>query len=133
MLLNCIISAVCGIVPIAGDIVIGVFKANSRNAILLEEYLRIRGEEYLRMQNLQGGKSTGTSTPKPMSKKDVAQVKPGAGMEATAGQPSTSTSTTMSPSSSFPALGGSKKQKANDGKGRFIENIPGSKAVAEKK
>lgn len=130
MLLNCIVSAVGGVVPVVGDIVIGVFKANSRNAVLLEEFLRIRGEEYLRVRvELEEGKGkgAGTSGQKSMSKKDVAQVKPGAGMETPAGQPSTSTATTAAtPSSSFLALGGSKKQKAKEEKGRFIENIPDS-------
>ena len=32
-----------------GDIAVATFKANSRNAVLLEEYLRIRGEEYLKV------------------------------------------------------------------------------------
>jgi len=130
MLLNCIVSAVGGVVPVVGDVVIGIFKANSRNAVLLEEFLRIRGEEYLRMRaEPQEGKGAGASGQKSMSKKDVAQVKPGAGMETPAGEPSTSTATTAAnPSSSFHPLGGSKKQKAKEEKGRFIENIPDSAA-----
>jgi hypothetical protein len=32
---------------VLGDVVVATFKANSRNAALLEEYLRIRGEEHL--------------------------------------------------------------------------------------
>jgi len=42
-------------VPIIGDILIGVWKVNMRNAALLEEFLRVRGEEYLKG----GGKAIG--------------------------------------------------------------------------
>ena len=47
---NQAIATVIGFVPIAGDIGIAIFKTNSRNAALLEEYLRIRGEEFLKAQ-----------------------------------------------------------------------------------
>lgn len=50
MLLNNLVSAGVGFVPIAGDVFLGMFKANSRNAALLEEFLRIRGEEFLKLQ-----------------------------------------------------------------------------------
>lgn len=75
MLLNNAISALSGLVPVAGDVVMAVFKANSRNAALLEEFLRIRGEEFLKLQ-AEKAQGTGQS----MSKKDSQQVKPGAGM-----------------------------------------------------
>ncbi|KAF9481939.1 hypothetical protein BDN70DRAFT_784504, partial [Pholiota conissans] len=48
MLLNNAISAAVGLVPFAGDVFIAVFKANWRNAALLEEYLRIRGEGFIK-------------------------------------------------------------------------------------
>lgn len=48
MLLNNAVSAGLGFVPIVGDIFIAIYKTNSRNAALLEEYLRIRGEEFLK-------------------------------------------------------------------------------------
>ena len=35
-------------VPLIGDILIGVWKVNLRNASLFEEFLRVRGEEYLK-------------------------------------------------------------------------------------
>lgn len=50
MLVNMAISAGIGLVPFVGDISIAIFKTNSRNAALLEEYLRIRGEEYLKTE-----------------------------------------------------------------------------------
>ncbi|KAI0749349.1 hypothetical protein C8Q80DRAFT_619374 [Daedaleopsis nitida] len=65
MLFNNAISAGVGFVPIVGDIALAMFKANSRNAALLEEYLRVRGEEYL--------KAAATRT------EDPAEVRPGAG------------------------------------------------------
>ncbi|KAJ9113767.1 hypothetical protein QFC20_001793 [Naganishia adeliensis] len=47
MLANNGVSAAVGFIPLVGDILLGVWKANSRNAHLLEEYLSIRGAEYL--------------------------------------------------------------------------------------
>ena len=65
MLLNNAISAAVGFVPIVGDVVLAAFKANSRNAALLEEFLRIRGEEFLKKEQDRV--------------QDPATVKPGAG------------------------------------------------------
>ncbi|CAO1617759.1 unnamed protein product [Parajaminaea phylloscopi] len=45
MYFNNAVSAGVGLVPIAGDIMLAAWKANSRNAKLLEEWFRIRGEE----------------------------------------------------------------------------------------
>jgi len=50
MIGNQAIATVIGFVPFVGDIGIAIFKTNSRNAALLEEYLRIRGEEFLKAQ-----------------------------------------------------------------------------------
>jgi len=50
MLGNQAIATIIGVVPVAGDIGIAIFKTNSRNAALLEEYLRVRGEEFLKAQ-----------------------------------------------------------------------------------
>jgi hypothetical protein len=50
MLGNQAIATVIGFVPVAGDVGIAVFKTNFRNAALLEEFLRIRGEEFLKAQ-----------------------------------------------------------------------------------
>ncbi|KAI0071989.1 hypothetical protein K474DRAFT_1668362 [Panus rudis PR-1116 ss-1] len=68
MLVNNAISAGVGLVPFVGDIVLAAFKANSRNAALLEEYLRIRGEEFLKANNERI--------------QDPNNVKPGAGTQA---------------------------------------------------
>ncbi|KIY62921.1 hypothetical protein CYLTODRAFT_426550 [Cylindrobasidium torrendii FP15055 ss-10] len=92
MLFNNAVSAGVGLVPIAGDVVLAMWKANSRNAALLEEFLRIRGEEYLKLQ-AQGqdpeavaraakdGDSKGSKrmVAKGVAAGDVAQVKPGSG------------------------------------------------------
>lgn len=45
MLFNNAVSAGIGLVPIVGDIALAAWRANSRNAKLLEELLRVRGEE----------------------------------------------------------------------------------------
>ena len=66
MLVNNAISAGVGFVPFVGDIAIAAFKANSRNAALLEEFLRIRGEEFLKAENARTA--------------NAAIVKPGAGV-----------------------------------------------------
>lgn len=50
MFVNNAISAGVGFIPLIGDIILAQYKANSRNAALLEEFLRIRGEEFLREQ-----------------------------------------------------------------------------------
>lgn len=58
--MNNAVSIAVGLVPVAGDVVLAVFKANSRNAALLEEFLRIRGEEFIKMENKKkagGGKN----------------------------------------------------------------------------
>ncbi|KAF8524912.1 hypothetical protein BU17DRAFT_74670 [Hysterangium stoloniferum] len=65
MILNNIVSTGIGLVPFVGDVAMAAFKANSRNAALLEEFLRIRGEEYL--------KATANRTENPVV------IKPGAG------------------------------------------------------
>lgn len=49
--MNNAVSAAVGFIPIVGDVVLAAFKANSRNAALLEEFLRIRGEEFLKREN----------------------------------------------------------------------------------
>ena len=64
---NQAVATVIGFVPIVGDIGIAIFKTNSRNAALLEEYLRIRGEEFLKAQADRV--------------EDPEVVKPGAGVE----------------------------------------------------
>jgi len=66
MLLNNTISAACGFIPVAGDIILGIYKANSRNAALLEEFLRIRGDEFLKVSVARA--------------EDEGNVKPGAGL-----------------------------------------------------
>ncbi|KAG5638102.1 hypothetical protein H0H81_001780 [Sphagnurus paluster] len=65
MLFHNAVSAGVGFVPIVGDVILAVYKANSRNAALLEEFLRIRGEEFLR---LQGGGTTAPDNGKKLKK-----------------------------------------------------------------
>lgn len=89
MLMNNAVSVAVGFVPLVGDVVLAVYKANSRNAALLEEFLRIRGEEYLRIKRegeeavVEGSGATGEKKTKRrgkgVSESDAAQIKPGAG------------------------------------------------------
>jgi hypothetical protein len=65
---NQAIATVIGLAPVVGDVGIAMFKTNFRNAALLEEYLRIRGEEFLKVQADRT--------------EDPAVVKPGAGQDA---------------------------------------------------
>ena len=71
MLLNNAVSAAVGLVPFVGDVVLAMYKANSRNAALLEEFLRIRGEEFLKMQ---AGRAASDDA-------QQAALRPGAGRE----------------------------------------------------
>ena len=54
MLLNLAIATSVGLVPIVGDVILAAFRANSRNAMLLEEFLRHRMEDVTRT----GGESS---------------------------------------------------------------------------
>ena len=64
---NQAMATVIGLVPVLGDVGIAMFKTNFRNAALLEEYLRIRGAEFLKVQADRV--------------EDPAVVEPGAGQE----------------------------------------------------
>ncbi|KAF7977163.1 hypothetical protein HWV62_4591 [Athelia sp. TMB] len=81
MLVTNAVSAGVGFVPVAGDIALAAFKANSRNAALLEEFLRIRGEEFLKAE---ASRKAGGSKIQATPQKDIEQVKPGAGAASTA-------------------------------------------------
>ncbi|KAK0385790.1 hypothetical protein NLU13_6967 [Sarocladium strictum] len=48
MVLNIAFDFVVGLIPFAGDVLDAVFKANTRNAILLEEHLREKGKTNLK-------------------------------------------------------------------------------------
>jgi len=48
MIFNLAVATTVGLVPIVGDVILAAFRANSRNAALLEEFLRLRGENVTR-------------------------------------------------------------------------------------
>lgn len=48
MVRNQAIACIFGLVPILGDVAMAIFGCNARNVALLEEYLTIRGAEYLK-------------------------------------------------------------------------------------
>lgn len=92
MMIHNVISTGVGFVPLVGDVMIAVYKANSRNAALLEEFLRIRGEEFLKLNTGPDGRALNAQEKaeqkkgwawfkkRGVSPKDAEQVKPGAGL-----------------------------------------------------
>ncbi|RKF62704.1 putative membrane protein [Erysiphe neolycopersici] len=58
MLINIILDFGVGLVPFIGDIADALFRANTRNAILLEQYLREKGIKNLEAQNQPSESST---------------------------------------------------------------------------
>lgn len=135
MLFNNAVSAGVGFVPVVGDLVLAVYKANSRNAILLEEFLRIRGEEFLRLQegeaivssSDENGNGKKKKKKKGVSKKDAEQVKPGSGIVPGEVVPSASGKKTFSffgRGGKSNALNAAEKGKAPlPGSGRFVEDV----------
>lgn len=158
MLTNNLVSAGVGFVPVVGDVVLAMYKANSRNAALLEEFLRIRGEEYIKMHGegdagvVKRGTTflknlTGTSKDtekKGLSKADQEQLKPGAGMvsgdgpshEAVKESPTSASSQSNKSKRNFSSFFSSKKSSlpppAGD-KGRFVEDVSPPGNFSDKK
>lgn len=52
MLINIVIDFIIGIVPFLGDLVDAMFKANTRNVILLEQHLREKGQKELKKKGM---------------------------------------------------------------------------------
>lgn len=52
---NIVIDFVIGLVPFVGDLADAAYKCNTRNAVLLEKYLRERGAAQLTGRNAQAG------------------------------------------------------------------------------
>ena len=77
MLFNNAVSAGVGFVPFVGDVLLAVYKANSRNAALLDEFLRIRGSEFLKLREAE---ERGETLERTAFAADMEQVKPGTGM-----------------------------------------------------
>ncbi|PFH51107.1 hypothetical protein AMATHDRAFT_75185 [Amanita thiersii Skay4041] len=133
MMFNNAVSVGVGMVPFAGDLVLAVWKTNSRNAILLEEFLRVRGEEWLRVERERpAGAPTTTSTTREipgLTESDRHQVKPGAGMEPGENVIATD-DVNAGKKKNFTGIFDSLRRK-NHGKappagekGRFIEHVP---------
>jgi len=162
MLMNNLVSAGVGFVPVAGDVVLAMYKANSRNAALLEEFLRIRGEEYIKLHGERdNGVKKGPSIFKKLttggkaeegnkgnlSKADQEQVKPGAGMvpgetpvdkntKETPPPTNASSQNNKSLKKNFTSFFGSKKPSlpppAGD-RGRFVEDVDSPGSSSDKK
>lgn len=52
MVFNIFFDFIIGLVPFVGDLVDAIFRANTRNVVLLEEYLRQNGKKNLRQSGL---------------------------------------------------------------------------------
>jgi len=125
MLVNNAISAGVGMVPLAGDVILAMWKANSRNAALLEEFLRVRGDEAIKISQQQHIAGTSAVDVVPgVSKADAKVVKPGAGLKAGEQSAATSTSTTGIKRGRF--SWGKKKADPAGERGRFVENVSGN-------
>ncbi|KAJ7057072.1 hypothetical protein C8F01DRAFT_1220764 [Mycena amicta] len=127
MLANNAASALMGLVPFAGDVALAAFKANSRNAALLEEYLRIRGEEFLKVQKDKAGKLDTKKDGQVAPPEDMLQIQPGAGKEP--GEIVPGEKQPKRGLSKFLAGGSTKgkgKATATD-TGRFVENVDDNK------
>lgn len=112
MLFHIVVGAGVGFIPAIGDVLVAVYKPNSRNAGLLTEFMRVRGEEYMRLQAgeavVVSGSSQVDSEGRGLSEDDQEQVKPGAGLAEgeivqISGSNAVSTSTDVRPSDQSPA------------------------------
>ncbi|CAE6363650.1 unnamed protein product [Rhizoctonia solani] len=123
MLANNAVSAGVGLIPVVGDIVLAAFKANSRNAALLEEFLRIRQVPFIlklllaaHLPLLYRGEEFLTS--EAARQEDPAVVKPGAGREQGEAIPGKNSGTVKSLFSGQPKKGNSSKALLNQENGR---------------
>ncbi|KAJ6507949.1 hypothetical protein C8R47DRAFT_1174310 [Mycena vitilis] len=130
MLVNIAASAVIGLVPFVGDIALAAFKANSRNAWLLEEYLRIRGDQNLKVQAEKKKGNLEQADDPLVPPSDLKQVHPGAGKEPGEVVPGEKPAL-LSFSKQMSGGGGNGKAKGKAkaqtaDTGRFVENVEGS-------
>jgi hypothetical protein len=134
MLFNNAVSAGVGIVPFVGDVLLAIYKANSRNAALLDEFLRVRGSALLREAEERGENPAGKATT------TTKQVEPGTPSEKntnskdTGSSPASSTGVAPTrpptPGTTKSGLFGKRSGKEqhtvtskSGPKGRFVENI----------
>jgi len=69
MIFNVILDFVIGLVPVVGDFADAMYKCNTRNAVLLEKFLKERGEQNLQRRNRTTSQADGSSE-KPSDKQD---------------------------------------------------------------
>lgn len=88
MMINLIIDFIVGLVPFLGDIVDGIFKANTRNAVILEKHLREKGAreqpKQKKQQDARGVQDTGgvdMSLPDEFDRNEHGVVDTNSGME----------------------------------------------------
>ena len=81
MIFNVILDFVIGLVPFVGDFADAMYKCNTRNAVLLEKFLKDRGERNLQGRNRTtshaDGSSEKTSDKQPPTKPQPARLREG--------------------------------------------------------
>ena len=135
MLFNNAVSAGVGFIPIIGDVLLAIYKANSRNAALLDEFLRIRGQQFLKMRETEGkGENSERARQGDLTAADIGQVKPGSGMTPSeigeiGDDYTVASSTGVAPTHSKSGLFGIHTKErpglfsASGPKGRFVEHM----------
>lgn len=82
MMINLIIDFIVGLVPFLGDIVDGIFKANTRNAVILEKHLREKGaREQPKQKKQQDTGGVDMSLPDEFDRNEHGVVDTNSGME----------------------------------------------------
>ncbi|PWN52828.1 hypothetical protein IE53DRAFT_384721 [Violaceomyces palustris] len=116
MLINNAISAGVGLVPLVGDVALAAWRANSRNANLVEDFLRVKGEENmaLGLPNLTPRLAPGAADSKPPAPSSANQVTTASQVQQQSAQGPPSTSSTTLPSETQPLT-----NQAPPGKPRF--------------
>ena len=141
MLFNNAVSAGVGLVPFVGDVLLAVYKANSRNAALLDEFLRIRGSEFLKIRETEERGENNPERATNLAADMMEQVKPGTGMTplerytnskdttgssfaSSAGVAAAAAATAPTPAKSGGLFGMQFPVVSKSGpKGRFVENM----------
>lgn len=138
MMMNMTVAGGFGLVPFVGDVVATTIRPNSRNAALLEEFLRIRGEDFLKAGDVEAieaaatrkGKGKQVETVKGVNVKDATEdVKPGAGVEKGEIVPGAKRGGFFGRKSKTPPVTETRGPvvPVGEGQSRFVEGVPSSR------
>lgn len=114
MLLNIAFDFVLGLIPLLGDLVDAVYRANTRNAMLLEDHLREKGAKTLR-QTGQPVPTVDPSNPVEFDRQEEALASaPHSQPEAIAAAPNETTPTAPAPAQAKEGRGWRSKSRPQD-------------------